>query len=74
MLAAVVTVAAVRAQEPPAATPTVLVTSSGQRAAYLAAATLWQERALPSPEAIVEGPPGNPGGSRAQVNPPDGVS
>jgi hypothetical protein len=73
ILAAVAAVAAVSAQEPPAATPTVLVTSSGQRTAYLAAATLWQERELPSPEALVEGPPGNPGGSRAQVNPPDGV-
>ena len=73
ILAAVATVAAVRAQEPPAAAPTVLVTSSGQRTAYLAAARLWQERELPSPEAIVEGPPGNPGGSRAQMNPPDGV-
>ena len=73
ILAAVAAVAAVSAQEPPAATPTILVTSSAQRRAYLAKATVWQERALPSPEAIVEGPPGNPGGSRAQVNPPDGV-
>jgi hypothetical protein len=73
ILAAVAAVAAVSAQEPPAAKPTVLVTSSGQRTAYLAAATLWQERELPSPQALVEGPPGNPGGSRAQVNPPDGV-
>jgi hypothetical protein len=73
MLAVVATAPALLGQEPAPPSPTVLVTSSAQRRAYLAKATVWQERALPSPEAIVEGPPGNPGGSRAQVNPPDGV-
>jgi len=72
-LAAVAIAAAAQGQEPLAAKPTVLVTSSAQRRAYLAKAIVWQERALPSPEAIVEGPPGNPGGSRATVNPPDGI-
>jgi hypothetical protein len=73
MLAAFVLAPAVQGQEPPPPKPSVLVTSSAQRRAYLANATVWREKALPSPEAIVEGPPGNPGGSRAAVNPPDGI-
>lgn len=73
VLAGLATAVAVQGQEPAASAPTVLVTSSSQRRAYLAKAMVWQERALPSPEAIIEGPPGNPGGSRAQLNPPDGV-
>jgi hypothetical protein len=73
LLAAAAFPAVARAQEPAPAKPSVLVTSSAQRRAYLAKAAVWQERALPSPEAIVEGPPGNPGGSRAAVNPPDGI-
>jgi hypothetical protein len=73
LAAAIAAAAAIRAQDAPPAKPSVLVTSSAQRRAYLASATVWQEKALPSPEAIVEGPPGNPGGSRAQVNPPDGI-
>ena len=66
LLAAVAMAAAVQGQEPAPAKPSVLVTSSAQRRAYLANATVWREKALPSPEAIVEGPPGNPGGSRAR--------
>ena len=62
-----------RGRNPPPRNHRVLVTSSAQRRAYLANATVWREKALPSPEAIVEGPPGNPGGSRATVNPPDGI-
>jgi hypothetical protein len=73
MLAAFALAPAVQGQEPAPAKPSVLVTSSAQRRAYLANATVWREKALPSPEAIVEGPPGNPGGSRATVNPPDGI-
>jgi hypothetical protein len=73
MVAAFAMAAAVQGQDPAPATPSVLVSSSSQRRAYLAKATVWQERALPSPEAIVEGPPGNPGGPRSQVNPPGGV-
>ena len=73
MLAAFALAPAVQGQEPAPAKPSVLVTSSAQRRAYLANATVWREKTLPSPEAIVEGPPGNPGGSRATVNPPDGI-
>jgi hypothetical protein len=72
-LAAVAIAAAAHGQEPAPVKPSVLVTSSSQRRAYLAKAAVWQERALPSPAEIIEGPPGNPGGSRAAVNPPDGI-
>jgi len=73
ILAAVAAVAAVSAQEPPTATPTCW---SRRRAS---ARPTWQRRRSGRngnsrpPKALVEGPPGNPGGSRAQVNPPDGV-
>ena len=73
LLAAFAMAPAAQGQEPAPARPSVLVTSPAQRRAYLANATVWREKALPSPEAIVEGPPGNPGGSRATVNPPDGI-
>ena len=69
MLAAVAMAPAVQGQEPAPAKPSVLVTSSAQRRAYLANATVWREKALPSPEAIVEGPPGNPGWLARQGEP-----
>jgi hypothetical protein len=53
--------------------PHIIVTSPGQRDAYLARASIWQERKLPSPAAIVEGPPMPGGATRAQLNPPDGI-
>jgi len=73
LLAAVAIPAALRGQEAPTPKPTVLVTSSSQRLAYLAKATTWQERELPSPQEILEGPPGSQGGSREALNPPDGI-
>jgi hypothetical protein len=65
--------AAVQAQEPPAEEPHAIVTSSAQRRAYLAKASVWQEREVPSPEAIIEGQPRAGAPTRAQLNPPDGI-
>jgi hypothetical protein len=53
--------------------PHVIVTSPAQRQAYLANARVWEPRDLPSPEAIVEGPPRPGVASRASLNPPDGI-
>jgi hypothetical protein len=52
--------------------PHVIVTSPGQRQAYLALARVWQERALPTPAEIVEGP-SYERGTRTQLNPPGGI-
>jgi hypothetical protein len=51
----------------------VIVTSSAQRRAYLAKAGIWQERELPSPAEIIEGPPRAGGPTRAELNPPNGI-
>ena len=52
--------------------PHLILTSPAQRSVYLAEARLWQERALPSPAEIVEGPKYERG-TRAQLNPPGGI-
>jgi hypothetical protein len=54
--------------------PRVLVTSPEQRQAYLAAATLWEDRALPSPAEIVEGRGTPATGNRADLNPDGGFA
>jgi hypothetical protein len=51
---------------------TVLETSRASRDRYLAEATIWEARALPSPAAILEGPLERFAMTRAQANPPDG--
>jgi hypothetical protein len=60
------------AQDAVAEEPRVIVTTARQRDAYLATARVWQQRDLPSPAAIVEGPP-FARGTRAQLNPPGGI-
>jgi hypothetical protein len=61
------------AQSVSAAKPSVILTSAAQRRSYLANATIWEERALPSPAEILEGPPSAGMGSRAELNPSGGV-
>jgi hypothetical protein len=50
----------------------VLETSRAGRDRYLAEATIWEARALPSPAAILDGPPERFSMTRAQANPPEG--
>ena len=61
-----------RAQDATAREPHLIVTSSTQRATYLATARVWQARDLLSPAEIVEGPP-FARGTRAELNPPGGI-
>jgi hypothetical protein len=72
-LAATTAVLAAGGQSAAPRKPSAMVTSAAQRRAYLANATIWHDRATPSPEQIVEGPTGLGVAGRAQLNPPDGL-
>jgi hypothetical protein len=69
----VATTAIVAAQAGPSHAVTVFMTSPAARTAYLASAVIWEPREVPSPEQIVEGPPGRSALSRARANPPEGL-
>lgn len=65
--------AAARGQSPAPAAPAVIVSADEQRRAYLAHATIWQDRAVPTPAELLEGPRSPGIRSRADLNPPGGV-
>lgn len=73
LLAVVEPPAAARGQSPAPAAPAVVVTPAEQRRAYLAQAVIWEDRAVPTPDQIVEGPKSPGIRSRADLNPSGGL-